>query len=225
MRRFSPIVLLAVVVVFTGSGRDEKQSGQGEKVNILTAQEKKEGWKLLFDGKTTNGWRAVSSEEFPHFRWKAKEGKLEIIPPKDRNSKVRSDIITVEQYGNFELKLEFKIREGRKANSGIKYFVQPGTRIGFEYQILSEQPRSKGRSALADLYVLVRATGGVTRPAGEWNEARIVVNGSHGEHWLNGRKVLEYKRHTPELRALIAKSKYSTFKNFGEFTKGHILLQ
>jgi hypothetical protein len=142
----------------------------------------------------------------------------------------------MESFSSFELKLEFKITPG--ANSGIKYFVDPelnkgeGSAIGLEYQILDDDvhPDARmgrdGNRTLASLYDLIAAPENkIVHPVGEWNEARIVARGNHVEHWLNGEKVLEFERGSPEFRELVARSKYKVWKDFGELPEGHILLQ
>jgi hypothetical protein len=146
------------------------------------------------------------------------------------------DIITTRKYANFELLVDFRITPG--ANSGIKYFVDPdlnkgpGSSIGFEYQILDDAVHpdaKKGRNGdrtLASLYDMIPAAKNKpVKPIGEWNTARIVIRGAHGEHWLNGVKVVEYERFTPQFRQLVAESKYHVWPNFGELHDGDILLQ
>lgn len=210
--------------------------------NTLTDYEKRKGWRLLWDGKTTNGWRSARGPEFPAQGWVIEDGVLTVLASGGAESANGGDIITREKFSSFELKLEFKITEG--ANSGIKYFVDPelnkgpGSSIGLEYQILDDQkhPDAKlgvnGNRTLASLYDLIPAenlsvpgTGKVFRGIDEWNQARLVVRGNHIQHWLNGFKVLEYERNTPMYRALVAYSKYKVWPNFGELPQGHILLQ
>ena len=144
----------------------------------------------------------------------------------------------MDRYRNFILEVDFKLTEG--ANSGIKYFVDPelnkgpGSSIGLEYQLLDDQRHPdatkgnhEGSRALACLYDLIEADNYNKRPnlIGEWNHAKVISKGNHVEHWLNGRKVLEYERKTPEFRKLIQESKYKNWPGFGEWEKGHILLQ
>jgi hypothetical protein len=210
--------------------------------NFLTERQKKEGWKLLWDGKTTNGWRGALLDEFPERGWAIEDGVLKVLSSNGGESQNGGDIVTIEKYGNFELELDFKLTEG--ANSGIKYFVDPelnkgpGSSIGLEYQILDDErhPDAKagvsGNRTLASLYDLIPAEN-LSEPSnqkrvngiGQWNRARIVVDGSHVEHWLNNNKVLEYERGTQMYRALVAYSKYKIWPNFGESETGHILLQ
>ena len=210
--------------------------------NTLTQYEKDKGWRLLWDGKTANGWRSARSDEFPAKGWMMKDGVLTVLESGGEESENGGDIVTRDQFSNFELKVEFRITEG--ANSGIKYFVDPelnkgaGSAIGLEYQILDDEkhPDAKmgvnGNRTLASLYDLIPAENlsvpgneKVFRGVGEWNQAHIIVRGNRIEHWLNGFKVVEYERNTPMYRALVAYSKYKVWPNFGEAPQGHILLQ
>lgn len=204
--------------------------------NTLTPDEKAAGWRLLWDGRTTKGWRGARSPEFPPSGWQIADGILSVLESGGRESRAGGDIITVDTYSDFDLKVQFRITPG--ANSGIKYFVQPdlnkgeGSAIGLEYQILDDMrhPDAKlgrnGDRTLASLYDLLPAAADKpVRPIGEWNEARIVSQGRHVEHWLNGMKVLEYERASPEFRSWVAISKYKIWKSFGEWPRGHILLQ
>ncbi len=209
---------------------------QNPTANTLSPEEQKQGWKLLWDGKTTNGWRGVYKEKFPATGWEIKNGELMKVKSAGGESVAGGDIITVDQYDNFELKLEFQITPG--ANSGIKYFVterQPkpeGSAIGLEFQILDDalHPDAKlgknGNRKIGGLYDLMAAPETKKVNAiGSWNEARIVSKGNHVEHWLNGEKLIEYERGSEPFRALVAESKYKKWENFGEAPKGHILLQ
>jgi hypothetical protein len=210
--------------------------------NTLTDNEIRKGWRLLWDGKTSNGWRSARSKDFPQKGWVMKDGVLTVLAGTGGESSGGGDIVTRDQFSNFELKLEFKITEG--ANSGIKYFVQPelnkgeGSAIGCEFQILDDAKHPdasmgvKGNRTLASLYDLIPAAnlsvpsrGKEFRGIGEWNEARIVVHGNHVEHWLNSFQTVEYERNTPMFRALAAYSKYKIWEGFGDWPQGHILLQ
>lgn len=206
-----------------------------KQINSLSENEKEERWKLLFDGKTTQGWRGAYQESFPEKGWVVEDGMLVVLPSGGAESAHGGDIIAEEQYANFELTLEFKITEG--ANSGIKYFVveqtpkPEGSAIGLEFQILDDKnhPDAKmgrnGNRTVGSLYDLIPAEDKIVRPVGEWNTARILVRNNHVEHWLNGNKVLEYERGSEEFKDLIAISKYNVHQNFGQAPKGHILLQ
>ncbi len=205
--------------------------------NRLTIDEKKNGWQLLWDGETTNGWRGARLDEFPDKGWKIEEGVLMVLSSGGEESAAGGDIVTRDVYGDFELKVDFKLTEG--ANSGIKYYVDtdinkgPGSSIGLEYQILDDQrhPDAKkgnheGSRTVASLYDLIKAD--INKPIksiGDWNTAHIISKDNHVEHWLNGTKVLEYERKSDTYRKLVSESKYVKWPNFGEAEKGHILLQ
>jgi hypothetical protein len=212
--------------------------------NTLTGREIQDGWKLLWDGKTTDGWRGAKSDNFPAKGWTIQDGVLTVNGGNGKESGGGGDIITRDRYSSFELLVDFKITPG--ANSGIKYFVQPnldpitgtgakastGSAIGYEYQILDDlrHPDAKlgrnGDRTLASLYdLLPAATTKKPNPIGEWNTAHIIVRGNHVQHWLNGEKVLEYDRDTDEFRQAIAQSKFKNIQGFGTWKDGHILLQ
>lgn len=210
--------------------------------NTLTEHEKRMGWRMLWDGQSTAGWRSARGPAFPENGWEIKEGTLSVMDSGGEESANGGDIITLQKFSDFELKVEFKISEG--ANSGIKYFVDPelnkgpGSSIGLEFQILDDinHPDAKqgvnGNRTIASLYDLIPASNLSEPNRGKdflgietWNQARIVVRGNHIEHWLNGFKMVEYERNTPMFRALVAYSKYSIWPKFGELPQGHILLQ
>ncbi|MEN8185773.1 MAG: DUF1080 domain-containing protein [Bacteroidota bacterium] len=204
--------------------------------NNLTEDELKKGWKMLWDGKTTKGWRGAKSKTFPESGWKIENGELSVLASGGGESRAGGDIVTEELYGNFELKVDFKLTEG--ANSGIKYFVNTylnkgeGSAIGLEFQILDDfkhpdakKGNHKGSRTVASLYDLIEAENKVVNPVGEWNHAYILSKNNHIEHWLNGIKVLEYERKSDDYRKLVAESKYKTWDDFGEADNGNILLQ
>jgi hypothetical protein len=210
--------------------------------NTLSEQELRQGWRLLWDGKTSAGWRSSRSETFPQAGWTMDDGVLSIQASGGQESVKYGDIITKDKFSNFELCLEFKLTEG--ANSGVKYFVNPdlnqgeGSEIGLEFQILDDErhPDAKkgvaGNRTIGSLYDLIAASNlsvpsrsKVFRGIGVWNQARIVVHGNQVEHWLNGFKVVEYERRTQMYRALVAYSKYRVWPAFGEADAGHLLLQ
>lgn len=204
--------------------------------NTLTTEEQQAGWKLLWDGKTTKGWRSAKSAEFPKAGWEIKDRMLVINETGGAESAAAGDIITTEKFADFELQVEFKITPG--ANSGIKFFVDPelnrgpGSSIGPEFQILDDarHPDAKlgkdGNRTIGSLYDLIPApTDKRVMPVGEWNHARILSRGNHVCYWLNHCKTVEFVRGTPEWRAMVAGSKYKVWPNFGELKEGHILLQ
>lgn len=205
--------------------------------NALSEQEKKNGVVLLWDGKTSAGWRGAYSEKFPAKGWEINDGVLRVVKSAGEESENGGDIISQQKYGAFDLQFEFKLTEG--ANSGLKYFVtesegNKGSAIGLEYQILDDEkhPDAKqgvvGNRTLGSLYDLIPAEK-VKRglhAIGQWNFGRVVVYPDNRiEHWLNGYKIVEYQRGTPIYNALVARSKYAKWENFGMADKGYILLQ
>ena len=228
-----------ILVVVTGIGCQPKMASisanSNQAMNTLSSMEKRNGWILLFDGKTTTGWRGAYREEFPAQGWKIEGGELIVIKSDGREARNGGDIITKEKYGNYELTLEAKLTPG--ANSGVKYFVterlpkSPGSAIGLEFQILDDDlhPDAKmgksGNRTIGSLYDLIPAASKTPRSIGEWNQVRIISNNNKVEHWLNGSKVVEYERGSSAFRALVAESKYKNFEGFGEAPEGHLLLQ
>lgn len=202
--------------------------------NTLTTTEKRTGWKLLWDGKTTNGWRGAKMATFPAKGWKIENGILKVLPGNGGESTNGGDIVTTKVYKSFILSVDFKITKG--ANSGIKYFVDPdmnkgeGSAIGCEFQILDDElhPDAKlgvaGNRKLGSLYDLIPAPADKPFDINDWNTATVIVKGNHIEHWLNGVKMLEYERNNQEWNALVAYSKYKKWQNFGNID-GCILLQ
>jgi hypothetical protein len=203
--------------------------------NTLTDREKKEGYKLLWDGKTTTGWRGAKLMTFPEKGWTIRDGVLTVAETGGGEAAAGGDIVTADEFANFELIVEFNITKG--ANSGIKYFVDTGlnkgqgSSIGCEFQLLDDAVHPdaklgvKGNRTLAGLYDMIPPVGVRFNGVGEWNRARIVVQGKHVEHWLNGFKTVEYERATQMWRTLVDHSKYTVWPAFGEAPKGHILLQ
>jgi hypothetical protein len=205
--------------------------------NQLSEQERKNGFNLLWDGKTTNGWRGAYKEQFPERGWEIKNGALSVLKSTGKESENGGDIVTIKEYSAFDLQFEFKLTEG--ANSGVKYFVtekegNKGSAIGLEYQILDDErhPDAKlgvvGNRTLGSLYDLIpsiKIKRGLHK-IGEWNSGRIVAYPDNRvEHWLNGYKVVEYQRGSPIYQVLVARSKYAQWPDFGMAEKGHILLQ
>jgi hypothetical protein len=205
--------------------------------NALSDYEKNDGWKLLFDGKTSEGWRSATASVFPAKGWNIGNGTLTVLSSEGKESANGGDIITDDEYGAFDLSFFFRLTPG--ANSGVKYFVTlnektQGSAIGLEYQVLDDSlhPDAKmgrnGDRTLASLYDLIKAEKQkrFLRPVGAWNWGRIVVHPDNRvEHFLNGVKVLEYVRGSVDFRKLVAISKYKVWPNFGEAKEGHILLQ
>jgi hypothetical protein len=210
----------------------------------LTEAERRDGWRLLWDGRTTDGWRSARSDAFPTRGWTIEGGLLTVHASDGSEATGGGDLVTRDRFSDFELSVDFRLTAG--ANSGIKYFVQTdlapidgsgakaatGSAIGCEYQLLDDlrHPDAKqgrdGNRTLASLYDLIPASAlKPVRAIGEWNRARIVVRGRHVEHWLNGVKVVEYERGSDDFRRLVAQSKYKNIIDFGAWRDGAILLQ
>lgn len=198
--------------------------------NSLTDEERAAGWRLLFDGRTTQGWRAYKGESVPSC-WKIEDGVL-LSRPQEGDS--RGDIITVEQFADFELVWQWRMSPG--GNSGLIYrateeYAQVW-QSGPEYQILDNQRHLDGLNPLASAgacYAVFAPARDATRPVGQWNESRIVARGNHVEHWLNGEKLLEYDIGTPRWIAHVKTSKFYLTAygqgSWGKATRGHIGLQ
>ncbi len=216
--------------------------------NTLTEQEKADGWKLLWDGKTTAGWHSPNKATFPAKSWRIADGVLMVdagLSSATAESQAGGDIISEDVYSNFELAVDFKTSPG--CNSGIKIFVQPdispvdkvtgkptakGSAIGLEFQVLDDlrHPDAKlgrnGDRTIGSLYDLIPAAKyKKVMPIGDWNHARIVSQGRHVEFWLNGRMTLEFERGSAAFRDAVEKSKFRDIPDFGEWANGHILLQ
>jgi len=213
--------------------------------NDLSAAEKAHGWQLAWDGKTGQGWHGAYQNTFPTAGWSMRNGEIVLPDTGGAESKGAGDIISDAEYSAFEFQLEFKVPPG--GNSGIKYFVDEsikpissnggGSAVGLEFQLLDDErhPDAKkgtdGNRTIGSLYDLItkkKMPGGlaIVPRVDEWQHARVVVQpNGHVEHWLNGIKVVDYNRLSPEFRALVAKSKYSVVPNFGLAPKGRLLLQ
>ena len=225
-----------------------------EGANTLTDAEKADGWKLAWDGKTFDGWLAVKSgcKAPPEKGWVIKDGTLTMrpvngiangnwfpLPPEDQKLGGGGDIVTAKKYRDFAFKFDFRLTEN--ANSGVKYFYDETLNKGTceEYQVLEnghpDSDKGKdGNRKSASLYDIISAHADtVLKGPGEWNSGKIVSKGAHVEHWLNGVKVLEYDRGTPEFKALVKASKYADWgvdaagkpQDWGEIPEGRILLQ
>jgi len=190
----------------------------------LTPSEKNTGWKLLFDGKTAKGWRGYKLSAMPAKGWKIEDGILKKV-----GGEQGGDIITEEKFNDFDLTWKWRISPA--GNNGIKYLVTEDrpSAPGHEYQMIDDTKNSDARvgphRATASFYdVLPPSDDKPLKPVGEWNQSRVLIRGSHVEHWLNGKKVLQYELGSVALKAAIAKSKFKDAAGFGDKIKGHILL-
>lgn len=234
LRRFLSLLFLVIIVI--GCATPTGQHNRRPQDAITASQNE---WELLFDGKTFTGWRGINLETFPQKGWSIEDGMLLVDATDGKESGNGGDIITVEQYSDFILEWEWKMLT-KGGNSGIKYFVKEGLSgnekygLGLEYQILDDENfpwMQDGRMkpgdyrTLASLYEIYPAENKSPKPLGEWNHSRIVSQGKHVEHWLNGIRVLAFERGSADFRKRVAASKFAQFKNFGEATEGHILIQ
>jgi hypothetical protein len=198
-----------------------------ENHNTLSEMEKEEGWSLLFDGVSMDQWRTYLSDSL--YGWVVEDGAMKAL---GQGGDIGGDVITRKQYENFDLKLEWKISDG--GNSGILFMVHEDTayravyETGPEYQLLDDagypDPLEDWQLCAAN-YAMHVAVNKQLKPAGEWNTARIIKDGSHVEHWLNGRKVVEYELWTEDWEARVAAGKWKDYPGYGRFPKGHISLQ
>lgn len=203
--------------------------------NTISEREAADGWVLLWDGESSDGWRGAKQDSFPEAGWSMADGILKVHKSDGGESTNGGDIVTTRLYKNFMLKVDFRITEG--ANSGIKYFVDTdlnkgqGSAIGCEFQILDDRrhPDAKmgkdGNRTLGSLYDLIPAPADKPFRSGFFNTAMVVVEGNHVEHWLNGVKIVEYERNNEEWNQLVQTSKYKDWPNFGNAGEGLILLQ
>lgn len=204
-------------------------SDEGTTLATLTDEEKAEGWMLLFDGQSADNWRGYLKEGFPEEGWMIKDGELQV-------SRGGGDLITKEMYENFEFSVDYKIHtEG--GNSGIFYLAiesegEPIYHNAPEYQILDNEYHTTEADSTVylkhlagDNYDLHSSVEDFSKPIGEWNTAKVVVNNRKVEHWLNGNKCLEYEIGSDDWNELVAASKFKQWPNYGLATKGHIGLQ
>jgi hypothetical protein len=193
--------------------------------NQLSPEEKRQGWKLLFNGENSQGWHAFKRNSFPTNGWTVQDGWFECL------GKSGTDIVSEDEYDQFDLQWDWKIEPA--GNSGLKYFVLDtrSSALGHEYQMLDDEKNPDGRIAqgkhvTASFYDVLKPTvTPPTKPVGEINHSRILVQGNHVEHWLNGTKVLEYDCGSDAVKAAVAASKFKSVPEFGNRVKGHLLLQ
>jgi hypothetical protein len=206
-----------------------KDSVESSPLNRLTPEEVQNGWKLLFDGKTMQGWRVYKNME--NDSWEVKDGTLHCKPFRENETNKRADILTVDQYENFELAFDWMISP--QGNSGVMFrvteeFDQPYA-SGPEYQVIDDEgypgDLQKGQLSGANYDMHFPAAETKVNPPGDWNESKLVVNNNHVEHWLNGLKVVEYELFSDEWKKRKAQSKWKDFPGYGMAKKGHIDLQ
>lgn len=214
---FNSILVLALVVfpIFNEENNPKQQNKNSE-------------WVWLFNGKNIDAWKGANSDKFPEKGWKIDDNELVVLGgEKDQRG---GDIITVKKYSSFDLVFEFKLSKG--ANSGLKYFVEVDPYVpGCEYQMIDDENNKDiqadvdGKRLTAGLYELFEAENKTLKSYDKWNKGRILVNGKHVEHWLNGTKVVEYERGNEAFMKAKANSKFKDHENFGILESGHILLQ
>ncbi len=219
-RVFSIVTLMVAAFTVGSSARS---------ADTASTKGKALAWVYLFDGKTTNGWHTFKKETFPSQGWLIEDGWLHCLGK--GGGKGGGDIISDAEFGDFELEWDWK--QAPAGNSGVKYFVLETRKspLGHEYQIIDDQHHADakladGKRVTASFYdVLKPATNAPTKKPGEINHSRILVNGNHVEHWLNGTRVLEYECDSDLIKAAVAESKFKEVEGFGKKVRGHILLQ
>jgi hypothetical protein len=244
LKFYAAFLPLAVSLFFINySVAAQGKGATSSKINTLTDAEKKAGWRLLFDGTTFNGWRGIGRDHVPVGLWviedglirKVNTGNIKNLP--DGRPVEGGDLMTTETFDNFELTFEWKINKA--GNSGLKYNVSEemaeknGSKysaLGFEYQLLDDgdttyKGKLKPSQYSGSLYDLIPSKNVVLKPIGEFNSSRILVNGNHAEHWLNGNKVVEYEFGSKELDEAYKVSKFNKIVGFTDKRKAHIVLQ
>jgi len=220
-RSFTAGLAAGIILACTGPSAAQ---GTRQALNTLTPREKKEGWELLFDGRSMDKWRNYGKDTL--VGWKVEDGDMVAL------GKGSNDIITREEFQDFELSLEWKTSP--QGNSGIFFSVVEGKHqavyeTGPEYQIIDEagwpDPLEDWQKAAANYAMHPASKAKKIKPVGEYNSSRIVVNKGHVEHWLNGRKVVEYQLWTPEWEKLVKAGKWKDYPDYGRARKGHLALQ
>ncbi|SDE99051.1 3-keto-disaccharide hydrolase [Chitinophaga filiformis] len=221
MKHIIPVLALSLISLSTSA----------QELNTLTAKEKKAGWKLLFNGTNTEGWHTYLQKD-ASAAWKVQDGALALDQEAKKNGAPGGDLVTNDEYENYELTLEWKISEG--GNSGIIFGVHEDPQFkatyltGPEMQVLDDAKHPDGKITKhnsGDLYDLKKSEKNAVKPVGEWNKVKILKKDGKLTFWLNGVKTVETTMGTEEWKTLVANSKFKTWKGFGEYAKGHIALQ
>ncbi len=227
MRGHSPVARAGMLVLLTSvasvcGGGEQSNQVKSDDTQVARGPDTQPGWTVLFDGTATSAWRGFKRQDLPS-GWQIVDGALTRVGP-------GGDIITRDQFGDFELELEWRVEP--KGNSGIMYRVTEEDantyRTGPEMQVLDDAGHADGKNRLTSAgsnYGLHAAPEGAVKPAGEWNHARIVARGAHIEHWLNGQKVVEYELWSPDWEAKVKASKFSAWSGYGRAKRGHVALQ
>jgi len=231
------LILAAMVIITSVLGCSQAQKNA---MNSLTKTEKEQGWTLLFDGKDFNGWRGLGRDSVQTDHWKVENGLIHKVNSKEvekiTGKKIDGgDLMTIDTFRNFELQFDWKIKPN--GNSGIKYNVSEKisttyggkhSALGFEYQILDDSAKMyrglKPYQFTGSLYDMYPPVNVHLNPVGEFNHSRIFLNGNHGEHWLNGYKVVDYNFGTAEFDSLFQESKYAKYPGFAKRRAGHIVI-
>jgi hypothetical protein len=225
MRAFCACFLVSGAAILAGTA-------WAEDINILDPQEQADGWQLLFDGKTTAGWREHGQLNFPTNGWKVEDGCLRTFGAGKEMGSRGGDLVTTNTFTNFEFSFDWKISPG--GNSGVKYLVLEPEKghsgLGFEYQILDDEQNPDGKRGpthqAGALYDLIAPNEKKKlMPVGEFNHSLLIVRGNHLEHWLNGARIVDAEIASPEMEAAIAASKYKDIKSFGQKAPTVLLLQ
>ncbi|HWJ92632.1 MAG TPA: DUF1080 domain-containing protein, partial [Flavisolibacter sp.] len=216
--------IIFVIAFFVLASCSSSKSGAD---NALVKEEKNEGWKLLFDGRTLDGWRTYQNK--PSESWSVTDGTIHCKGSKEKTD-LHADLITKDQYDNFELSLDWKISP--QGNSGIMYLVTEDYPTAYlsgpEYQIIDDlhfPEKLEDWQKTGANYAMDPAPTAAPNPVGEWNHTRIIVNKGHVEHWLNGKKIVEYQMWTDEWKNKKAIGKWKDAPGYGQAQKGHIALQ
>lgn len=236
-------IVFVSLLILTGCKRaDSSKNLSSTIINTLTKEEKQQGWKLLFDGKTLDGWRGLGRDHVQTELWTLVDGEIKKldtgeVPSRADGQPIQGgDLMTIESFWNYELYFEWKVLKA--GNSGIKYNVSEEisqkyakySALGFEYQLLDDLDsqyvgKLKESQFTGALYDMIPPKNPLLKPVGTYNSSRILVDGNHVEHWLNERKVIAYDFGSERIDSLYQKSKYHKYPNFIDKKKGHIILQ